>query len=48
MTDRAIAISISIIIEWKNQNLAADERAEAMLEAVRTQWLALRSKGSRP
>ena len=32
---------ISIIIEWKNQDLATDQRADAMLEALSGQWLAL-------
>ena len=33
--------SISVIIEWKNQDLATDDRADAMLTALRDQWLAL-------
>jgi hypothetical protein len=34
-------IRVSIIIEWKNQDLAADERADAMLAALARQWPAL-------
>lgn len=37
----APGIRVSIIIEWKNQDLAADERADAMLAALRDQWPAL-------
>ncbi|WP_295887780.1 hypothetical protein [uncultured Thiohalocapsa sp.] len=31
-------IRVSMIIEWKNQDLAADERADAMLAALARQW----------
>lgn len=37
----APGIRVSIIIEWKNQDLAADERAGAMLATLREQWPAL-------
>ena len=33
---------ISVIIEWKNQNFAAGQRAEAMLRQLNNQWLSLR------
>lgn len=29
---------VSVIIEWKNQDLAEDRRAEQMLDALREQW----------
>lgn len=35
-------VSVSVIIEWKNQDLADDARAEAMLRALHTQWLQVR------
>jgi len=40
--------SVSVIIEWKNQDLAADERADAMLDALRKQWIELASGATTP
>ncbi|MBT8420518.1 MAG: glycosyltransferase [Gammaproteobacteria bacterium] len=39
---------ISVIIEWKNQDLAEDKRAGAMLHTLRDQWLQITRSDASP